>query len=134
MNPTDINWLAVFVAALSTFLIGGVWYSPLLFAKSWMAANGFTEESLKNANMAKIFGGAFALALLMATNLAFFLGKDATLAFGVGAGVAAGLGWVAAMLSVIALFERRPLAWALINGGYSLVAFAAMGAILGIWR
>ena len=58
-----LNIWAVIVAALSTFLIGGLWYSPAVLGKAWMRENGFTEESLKGANMAKIFG------------LAFFLGK-----------------------------------------------------------
>jgi len=30
----DLNWLAVIGAALSTFLIGGLWYS--VFEKPWV--------------------------------------------------------------------------------------------------
>jgi len=134
MNPQDINWLAVFVSALSTFLIGGLWYSPVLFARPWMALNGFTEEDLRKANMAKIFGGSFVLSLIIATNLAFFLGKEATLAFGVAAGIAAGLGWVTMSMAIIYLFERRPMKLLLINGGYNVVAYGVMGAILGAWH
>jgi hypothetical protein len=52
----------------------------------------------------------------------------------VGYSVAAGLGWAAFGLSVVALFERRPLAYHLINGGYLTVAFVVMGVILGVWR
>ena len=55
----QLNYFAIFVAALSTFLIGGLWYSPAVFGKAWMRENGFTEESLKNGNMIKIFGLAF---------------------------------------------------------------------------
>ena len=47
----QLNIWAVLVAALSTFLIGGLWYSPAVFGKAWMKENGFTEESLKNSNM-----------------------------------------------------------------------------------
>jgi len=58
----DVNYLAVALAALSAFLLGGLWYSPLLFSKAWVRLNGFNEEELKkNANMAMIFGGAFLL-------------------------------------------------------------------------
>jgi len=59
----QLNYLAIFVAALSTFLIGGLWYSPVVFGKAWMRENGFTEESLKGGNMIKIFGLAFFLGL-----------------------------------------------------------------------
>jgi hypothetical protein len=54
MNAPFNIW-AVLVSALSTFLIGGLWYSPALFGKAWMRENGFTEESMKGTNMAKIF-------------------------------------------------------------------------------
>ena len=37
----NLNWLAIIVAALSTFLLGGIWYS--VFEKPWMAANNFTQ-------------------------------------------------------------------------------------------
>jgi Protein of unknown function (DUF1761) len=131
MNLSEINHLAVLVAALSSFLIGGVWYSPLLFAGSWAAMNGLSDETLKQGNMLKIFGGAFFLALVMAYNLAAFLGPRPTVAFGVGAGVAAGLGWVAAALGVTYLFERKPWKLFAINAGYHVVAFALMGVILG---
>ena len=134
MNPQDIHWPAVFVAALSTFLIGGLWYSPVLFAKPWMTLNGFTQERLREANMAAIFGGSFVLSLVIATNLAFFLGKQATVTFGVAAGLAAGLGWVTASTGITYLFERRPLKLLLINGGYHVVAYTVMGAILGAWH
>ena len=82
-----------------------------------------------------IFGGAFVLCLLMAANLAGFLASpDTTVSFAIAAGVAGGLGWAAFGLSVVALFERRPLSYMLVNGGYLTVSFAAMGAILGAWR
>ena len=58
----ELNYVAILVASLSTFLIGGLWYSPAVFGKSWMKENGFTEEGMKNANMVKIFGLAFVLA------------------------------------------------------------------------
>jgi hypothetical protein len=131
----DINFLAVIAAALSTFVIGGLWYSPLLFQKAWMAANGLTATDLETGGQARIFGGAFALSLVMALNLAAFLaGPDTSAAWGATAGALAGVGWVAAGLAVIALFERRPLAYVWINGGCWCVAFTIMGAILGAWR
>ncbi len=46
----EVSYLAVIVAALSAFLLGGLWYSPLLFAKPWMAAAGITEEQTRQAS------------------------------------------------------------------------------------
>lgn len=130
----EINYLAVLAAAVSTFVIGALWYSPLLFLRPWMAAAAVSEADLKGGE-ARVFGGAFVLSLLMALNLAAFLsGPDTTVAWGATAGALAGVGWVALGIGVVALFERRPLAYTLVNGGYWAVAFTVMGAILGAWR
>src|SRR5260370_39699625 len=47
MPTANINILAVLVAAVLTFVLGAVWYSPVLFAKQWMAAQGYTAEKLE---------------------------------------------------------------------------------------
>jgi hypothetical protein len=128
-----VNWLAVIAAAVSMFVIGGVWYSAL-FQKQWMAANSFSEDDMKRGNVGAIFGAAFVLSLLMAANLAFLVATVPDLGAVVGYSIAAGLGFAAFGLSVVALFERRSLMYHLINGGYLTVAFAVMGLILGLWR
>lgn len=130
-----INWLAVLAAAVSTFLLGGVWYSKALFGRAWMAANKLTDADLEGSNMAKIFGFALLLAIIMAANLAAFLAQPkTTAAWGATAGFLAGFGWVALAIATIALFERRPLKYVLINGGYMTVSFVIMGLIIGAWR
>ncbi len=135
MGFSTINWLAVIVAALSAFIIGALWYSPALLGKVWMKANGFTNESLTGGNMGKIFGLAFLWTLIMSVNLAMFLNDPSTtLSFGAFAGFAAGFGWIAMGFFVVGLFERRPTAWMLVNGGYMIVALTIMGVILGAWR
>jgi hypothetical protein len=130
-----INVWAVLAAAVANFVVGGLWYSPALFYKPWMEANGFTEEDLKKGSPATIFGLAFVFCLVMAANLAAFLADPkTTVAWAVTAGVLAGGGWAALGLAVVALFERRPWSYVLINGGYLTVSFALMGLILGAWR
>lgn len=128
----EINLVAVGVAGLSAFLLGGLWYSPLLFAKSWMRSTGQSEEKLRSGSPAVIFGGAFLLSLIAAFVFAMFLGPAPGLQFAVGAGFAAGLGWVAASLGILYLFERRPLGLWLINGGYVTLQFTLYGLILGL--
>ena len=130
----SINYLAVIVSAVSTFAIGGLWYSPLLFQRAWMRANKLTEADLATGGNGKIFGLAFVFALVMSLNLAMFLAApDTTTAWGAAAGALAAV-WVALGIGTIALFERRPFAYTVINGGYWLVSFVVMGAILGAWR
>lgn len=135
MESLSINWWAVLVAAVSNFVIGGIWYSPILFGKAWMRANDFTPEDLNRRSPAVVFGVSFLFCLAMAANLAAFLDDPATtLSWGITAGVLAGLGWVTLGLGVVALFEHRKWSYLLVNGGYLTVSFAVMGAILGGWR
>ena len=129
-----INYFAVILSAASTFVIGGLWYSPLLFQKAWMRANGLTEADLEKGSTGIIFGLAFLFAVVMAVNLAMFLsGPDTTLAWGATAGALTAV-WVALGIGTVALFERRPPAYTAINGGYWFVSFVVMGTILGAWR
>ena len=135
MDMANVNIAAVVVAALSTFVLGGLWYSPLLFGKAWMRANGFTEEQLQGFSKARMFGGSFVLSLVMAANLAIFLADDQTdWVWGMTAGALAGVGWVATGIAVVALFENKSWTYIFINAGYNAVAFTIMGAIIGVWR
>ncbi|MBP9925833.1 MAG: DUF1761 domain-containing protein [Cyclobacteriaceae bacterium] len=130
----QLNYLAVLVAALSTFLIGGLWYSPAVFGKAWMKENGFTEEGMKGGNIVKIFGVAFILGLISAVNLAMFMGPENDPAMGALWGFLAGAGWVATFVGTHYLFERRSFKLFLINAGYSIVALTVMGIILAAWK
>lgn len=53
MDAVQFNVPAVIVAALSSFLIGGLWYSPILFAKSWMAEAGLSEAQARQGSPAR---------------------------------------------------------------------------------
>jgi hypothetical protein len=132
MDPSQLDYAAIFVAALSTFLLGGLWYSPVLFAKAWMREAGLTDAEL-GKGVAKVFAGAFACTLVASVNLAFFLGTDAGLAWGATAGALAGIGWVGMSLVTVWLFERRSGMLMLIDGGYLAVAYTVMGAVIGGW-
>ena len=130
-----INILAVIAAAVAMFAIGALWYSPFLFGKAWMRANGFADVDLQRGNIGLIFGLAALFTLIIAADLAFFLAApEVTLAFALGASLAAGLGFAALSLGIVALFERRSWTYILVNGGYLTVGFLAMGLILGLWR
>jgi hypothetical protein len=130
----EVNYLAVIAAAVATFLLGGLWYSPALFGRTWQREAGVTEERMKSANMAKIFGLAFVLSLVAAWVFALFLGPRPPLPLGLGAGFSAGLCWVAASFGINYLFERKSLKLWLINGGYHTLQFTIVGLILALWH
>ncbi len=126
----EVNYLAVVIAAVASFLLGGLWYSPALFGKAWQREAGLTDEQLKSGNMARIFGLSLVLSLLAAWVFALFLGPRPPVALGFGAGFSAGLCWVTASFGINYLFERKSFKLFLINGGYHTLQFTIIGLVL----
>lgn len=130
----NINWFAVLVAGISAFVLGGVWYSPALFGNAWMKDSNLSEEEIKKGNKGKIFGATAIFSLLMASNLSMFLNApDTDLQWGIAAGFLAGI-WTFCAIAIHSLFELKSWRLIFINGGYSMVSLALMGAIIGLWR
>ena len=127
-----INWLAVLLAALAAFVLGGLWYTTL-FAKPWQKLIGMKDGmgTGDTPNLGKLLLGSFILELIMAANLAAFIGTEADWSFGLAAGLAAGFGWVALAFGVNYMFEGKPFKLWLINASYNTIVFAVMGLIIG---
>ncbi len=135
MEDIVINHWAVFTSAIANLALGAVWYSPALFFKAWKTENQLTDAQLKTASPLKMYGIGFLLALLMAYNMAFFLGDSGTdLAWGATAGFLTGFGWASAIFAIIALFELKNWKYILINSGFIILYFTIIGAIIGAWR
>lgn len=128
----EINYLAVGLAALAAFFLGYLWYS-VIFAKPWHALIGMKSqgENVTPPNLGKLLVGSLILEIIMALNLAAFIGADADWLFGLMAGLAAGFGWVGLALGVNYMFEGKSFKLWLINAGYNTVVFAVMGLIIG---
>jgi hypothetical protein len=130
----QISYLAVTAAAISTFLVGGLWYSPILFGKVWQREAGLSYQQLANSSMVRIFGAALVLSLVAALVFALFLGPRPSMPLGLGAGFSAGLCWVASSIGINYLFARRSFKLFLIDGGYHTVQFTMIGVILALWH
>ena len=126
-----VNWVAVVVAALMGFAVGGLWYGPL-FGQKWMNAVGLTEEDVASGNMGATYGGAFAFSLVSSWTLAHtfatyavdlsFLVKVLT-AFGVA------LGFIVPAIGTNYLFSQKTKELFFIDAGYWLVFFTVMGLV-----
>ena len=138
MNLADslagINWLAVVVATVAAFAIGGLWYSKALFGNAWLQEVGLNEEAVNNTNMPKTFGGTFVLQFLAVTALAAMIGADSTWQSGLHSGLLISVFWVATAYGTTYLFEQRSLRLFLINAGYNVVWFAIVGTVIGAWH
>lgn len=135
MENIYINHWAVLVCSVLNLALGALWYSPILFYKSWMKENNFTEEDVKKVNPAKTYTLTVLFSLIICYNLAFFLGDAKTdMMWGLTAGFLAGFGFSALIFAIIALFEMRSWKYILINSGYIIIYFSLVGFILGAWR
>ncbi|MBV8859595.1 MAG: DUF1761 domain-containing protein [Acidobacteria bacterium] len=134
-----INYPAVVASAAAYWVLGALWYSPLLFARPFIALKGYTPEQLaaiQAQSHAGEIGLAFLTSLVTAYVLAHFVkftGAE-TAASGAHTGFWLWLGFVLTTNLSTVLFEARPLGLYLINNGYHLVAMLGMGALLAVWR
>lgn len=137
MDFSNINYLAVLVSALASFVIGSLWYSPLLFGKSWQNALGFTDDDLKEANMFLIFGASFILMFIMALGLALFSqghnNSESTWLGGLSHGLFVAIFFVSTSYGVNMLYQRKPFKLWAIDAGYQIVLLGVMGTIIGAW-
>lgn len=127
----QLNWLAVFVAAISAFVLGGLWYSPILFGKRWAQLSAPAGEERPPGNPLMIYGVGFLLSLAGAAVFSLFLGPDPELTFATGAGFSAGLFWVAGSFGINYLFEQKPFELFAINGSYHALQYTLYGLVLG---
>ena len=136
MAYLDINFLAVPVAAVVTFALGALWYSPLLFARQWVAAHGYSPEQVEamRKHTGPAYGVTFVCWLAMAAALAVLtqrIGVDTVLG-GLKLGALCWAGFAATVgLSGLMFSEKRLPAY-LIDAGYQLVSLLGMGVILAI--
>ena len=133
-NTVELNYLAVIVAGLTGFPLGFLWYGPL-FAKPWLAALGKTRETVQAPppqHWALIALGALVSALVIAV-VQSWAGAGALIDGLVVALILAG-GLVITESFKLVVYEGWSMTLLNINNGYTLLHFAIMGAILGVWR
>ena len=141
MHLHNLNLLAVLVAAVSTMIVGFLWYSPILFAKPWMREMGYdpddkakVQEMQKSAGLA--YSGSFLASLVSAFILALFLHwlHVQELQLGLMVAFHVWLGFVATVQLTGVLFMKQSMTLFAINTGYQLACYLAMGSILTLWR
>ncbi|CAM3850086.1 MULTISPECIES: DUF1761 domain-containing protein [Pseudoalteromonas] len=127
-----LNLWAIILAALSSFMLGGIWYSPMLFQKAWMEGCGLTELDLQTSDPKMTFGVAFLLSLLSAVFMAVMLDLSLSLLAATGVGLGVGVFFVASSLGISYIFEQRPMKLFLVNGGYHVLQFTLIAFVLRI--
>lgn len=125
-----MNLWIVLLAGVSSFIVGGLWYSPALFGKTWNAENGGPAGQ---GHPAKVFGISLLFSLVAAACFGVLVGPSPGLATAVRTGALVGLGFVAASFGINYQFAQRSLKLWLIDGGYHAVQFLVFGVVFGLW-
>ena len=134
----SVNYLAVLVSAVLAFGIGSLWYGPL-FGKAWQKGVGLSDEEIKGANMGKLFGSAFIMALIVSFGMAMFFfgfGPNPDMNAGMGAmyGIMTGIFFIFPSTAMNYLFARKSATLIAIDSCYHIVAYTLVGVILGAWQ
>ena len=128
----QINWLAVLVAALSAFVLGGLWYGPL-FKHAWCREAGIDPDAAPK-HPGRVFGAAFVASFIAAAAFAWIIGPAPGLRMAVISGLVAGLGIVAMSFGINYAFAQRSVRLWLIDGGYHTLQFSLYGLVIGLWQ
>lgn len=134
---SDINWLAVLVAAVAYFMLGAIWYSKALFAPKWAKLVGLDMNSDSNKKgLGAMMMGSFILILVTCIAQALLVVRMDlfVLASGLKLGLLTGLCFATTAVSISFIYEKRPTALYFIDCGYHLVGHIAAAIILVLWR
>ena len=134
-----LKYPAVIVATLAHYILGGLWYSPLLFGNKFIQLINWTPEQLRQVESqshAKELALAFVLSLVLVYILAHFVQytKATNALGGIQTAFWLWLGFVVTTQAPTVIFEGRSFGLFAINVAYQLVGCALAGAILAIWR
>jgi len=136
---SDVNALAVVVAALAAFAVGSVWYSPVLFSKPWMKELGLKKDFMSDEgakkDLPKLLAVDMVLTVMLSLGLAMLLNLLAVsgLWHGVAVGAFVIVFFSAMTTGINYVFEKRSFKLFAINAGYALVMGVIIGGILGVW-
>jgi hypothetical protein len=132
-----INFWAVLVATVVAFVMGGLWYSPLLFGKAWVKLRGKRSAAAAGTRMrpAEIFA-EFVRGLIVAVVLAGFVVQLGVVSWAsaIYLGLAVWIGFQATSIAGSVIHEHYPWKLYAIHTGDALTKTLVMAVILGVWR
>jgi hypothetical protein len=124
-----MNMLAIVIAAVSSFMVGGLWYSKALFGATWNAENG---GQMKEGHPAVVFGVSFVFSLVAAIAFGMLVGAAPTMEAALRTGLLAGVGIAATSFGINYQFAQRSFKLFLIDGGYHVLQFVLFGLVFGL--
>lgn len=133
-----VNWIALLIAAISSLVIGFIYYHPKVLGKFWQKHTGLSDEQIQKGNMPLIFGTSLIMAFVACYYLNMmggFHGEDEqTFSHGFLHGVLFIAFLVAPVVVTISMYERKKFGYIAVTLGYWILTFGTMSGILFAWR
>ncbi len=132
----QINYWAVLLAAVSSMVVGSVWYAKSVFGGTWMKLAKMNDKKMKKGMVSSMVM-AFVLSLLMAyvlAHLAFIANSFMQDSFFADSVVTAFWVWLGVAFTRTVThdaFEQRPMKLTFLNITNMLVTMLVMGAVIG---
>ena len=115
-------YLTILLAAVSNFILGGLWYSKVLFGNIWMKEEGITPEQMKGHG-ARPFVMSFIYAVIAAIGFCYLVQDSLSLMYNLKIGLLIGVVFVGTSFGVNYEFCKRGTKLILIDAGYHIVQF-----------
>jgi hypothetical protein len=136
MSNIRLNWVAILVAAIASFIFEALWFS--VFMNEWLVGIGRTREWLVSTglNPAIQYATAIICSIIAAAVLSICIqaSGEQTARRGILCGAVIWLGFIATSWAKAYIFEVRTLQIYAINTGYALIDLMLIGAIVGAWK
>jgi hypothetical protein len=130
-----INFLAVFVAALASYVIATIWYA-VLFSKLWKKLTGIGDMKPSPVKMVIVFVGSLVMSFVLYHNIVF--GNSFFNISGITGGLLGGffgwLGFIAPVTLTNVMYEKRPWKLWILDNAFWLISLLVMGIIISIWQ
>lgn len=130
----SLNWLSIIVATIVYFILGALWYSPVLFGNIWMKLRDLDPDTMEQPNPI-IYLYSFILQFIGVISLALFITALGIDSAGNGAliGFGAGAGFVFSLAGTTGIFTDIPMKLHFLDNGYHVAGLIIAGFILGVW-
>jgi MFS family permease len=129
------NYLAIIVSSIFYFILGAVWYSPLLFAKPWMQHVGRSEEQLKGGSKVVFLYTLIALFIIcFVTSFIIWILGTCTVVSAIKVGLFISLGYTSTIIAINNWYGQRAGKLTLIDAGYHVIGIVAAAVILALWK
>ncbi|MBC7873824.1 MAG: DUF1761 domain-containing protein [Ferruginibacter sp.] len=131
------NWLAIAVAAVAYFMVGGLWYSKVLFGKTWIKSTGIDmNKPGAKTGVGGVMAMTFILEFIICVALAMLVYRLALIGgvlSGIKLGLLTGVCFSAIVICISYLYQGKPRSLSFIDGGYHIVGNIVAAVILCVW-